>query len=265
MTREPGFAEERTFPKLLMARYYNSRGMERVPYRYAEHFEISVYLEDSGTLYIDGKAHSLHRGDMRFIRPGTHLRSTEEYSCYSFWLRFGEDNTEYPSELIDAILSFLHGGEEMISDASQAVTLFASDQVGSKLKMNMYLLKILYKAYSLSIKSHIQSPAVECCIAYLREHFKEPITLETLGDLTGYVPLHVLRIFKAETGKTPHDYLCDLRMTCARNLLLNTEQTIHQIASECGFQSSSHFQTLFKQKFGVTPGKFRKNTEGFDL
>ena len=89
MTREPGFAEERTFPKLLMARYYNSRGMERVPYRYAEHFEISVYLEDSGTLYIDGKAHSLHRGDMRFIRPGTHLRSTEEYSCYSFWLRFG--------------------------------------------------------------------------------------------------------------------------------------------------------------------------------
>ena len=131
--------------------------------------------------------------------------------------------------------------------------------------MNMYLLKMLYKAYSLSIKSHIQSPAVESCISYLREHFKEPITLETLGDLTGYVPLHVLRIFKAETGKTPHDYLCDLRMTYARNLLLNTEQTVHQIAAECGFQSSSHFQTLFKQKFNTTPGKFRKSTESFDL
>lgn len=265
MNTSKAVAEEKTYPSLLMGRYYNSRFHDRVPYRFAEHFEISVYLEDSGTLYINDQPHALHRGDVRFIRPGTKLRSTEEYSCYSFWLRFGEKNTDYNQELIDAILSFFHGGEEMISDAETLVSLFSSDQIGSKLKMNMYLLKILYKAYSLSIKSHIQSPAVESCIAYLREHFKEPITLEVLGDLTGYVPLHVLRLFKAETGKTPHEYLSEIRMTRARNLLLNTDMPIALIASDCGFQSSSHFQTLFKQKFGITPGKFRKNAEGFDI
>ena len=118
MTANQEFSEEKMLPDLLMARYYNSRGMERVPYRYAEHFEISVYLEDSGTLYINHERYDLHRGDMRFIRPGTHLRSTEEYSCYSFWLRFGDDNTDYSADLVDAILPFFHGGEEMKSAAS---------------------------------------------------------------------------------------------------------------------------------------------------
>ena len=265
MNTSKGVAEEKTFPELLMGRYYNSRGQDRVPYRFAEHFEISVYLEDSGTLYINDHPYKLHRGDVRFIRPGTHLRSTEEYSCFSFWLRFGDENTAYNEELIGAILPFFYGGEEMITDAKTTVSLFSSDQVGSKLKMNLFVMKLLYKCYSLSVKAQIKSPAVEACIAYLREHFHQPITLEDLGALTGYVPLHALRLFKAETGKTPHEYLSELRMTQARNLLLNTDESVARIASECGFQSASHFQTLFKQKFGITPGRFRKNAEGFDI
>ena len=84
MSMQKDVAEEMTFPELLMGRYYNSRGQDRVPFRFAGHFEISVYLEDSGTLYINDQPHRLHRGDVRFISPGTKLRSTEEYSCYSF-------------------------------------------------------------------------------------------------------------------------------------------------------------------------------------
>ena len=180
-------------------------------------------------------------------------------------MRFGDENTAYNEELIGAILPFFYGGEEMIADAETTVSLFSSDQSGSKLKMNLFVMKLLYKCYSISVKAQIQSPAVEACIAYIREHFHQSITLEDLGTLTGYVPLHVLRIFKAETGKTPHEYLSDLRMTQARNLLLNTDLSIAQVSSDCGFQSSSHFQTLFKQRFGITPGKFRKNAEGFDI
>lgn len=265
MNARASVSEARTFPELLMGRYYNSRGMDRVPYRFAEHFELSVYLEDSGTLYINDQPHSLHRGDVRFIRPGTKLGSTEEYSCYSFWFCFGEKNTDYNDALIDAILPFFHGSEEMIADAETAVSLFSSDQIGSKLKMNLYFMKLFYKCYSLSAKAQISSPAVQACVSHIKEHYAQSVTLEELGALTGYVPLHVLRLFKAETGKTPHDYLCEVRMTRARNLLLNTDLSIARIASECGFQSVSHFQTLFKQKFGITPGKFRKNAEGFDI
>ena len=265
MNTHTGVAEENTFPTILMGRYYNSRGQERVPFRFAEHFEISVYLEDSGTLFINDEPHALHRGDVRFIRPGTKLGSAEEYSCYSMWLRFGKENTDYNEELIASILPFFHGGEEMISDAETVISLFSSDQAGSKLKMNLYVMKLFYKCYSLSAKAQISSPAVKSCIEYIKEHFHKGVTLEDLGTLTGYVPLHVLRLFKAETGKTPHDYLCEVRMTKARNLLLNSDAPIARIALECGFQSSSHFQTLFKQKFGMTPGKFRKNAEGFDI
>ena len=257
--------EAETFPTLIMGRLYNSRGLERMPYRYTEFFEISTYLEDSGTLYINDVPHDLHRGDVRFIRPGTKLCSEGEYSCYSFWLRFGEENNAYDPALIDAILPFFHGGEDLIDDARNAVSLFASDLPGSKVKMNMLMLRILYNAHSISLQSQIHSPAVRSCISYLREHFQNPVTLETLGALTGYVPLHVLRIFKSETGKTPHDFLCELRMTHARDMLLNTELSIAGIALECGFQSASHFQTLFKNKFGITPGKFRRRAEAYHL
>ncbi len=260
-----GVSEEQMLPTLMMGRYYNSRGLERVPYRYAEFFEISVYLENSGTLYINDRPHQLHRGDVRFIRPGTKLSSTEEYSCYSFWFRFGEENRDFSPALVEKILPFFHGGEEMIADAANTVDLFAADRLGSKLKMNMLFLRLLYKCFSNSIKSQIQSPAVQSCITYLQEHFAEQVTLEHLGTLTGYVPLHVLRIFKTETGETPHDYLCNIRMTHARTLLLNTDDTVSEVAVKCGFQSPSHFQTLFKQKFGITPGKFRKSAEVFDL
>lgn len=255
--------EAKMFPELIMGRLYNSRGMERVPYRYAEFFEISTYLEDSGTLYINDKPHPIHRGDVRFIRPGTKLCSVGEYSCYSFLFRFGENNDLCDASLINRILPFFHGGEEMIEDAKNAVSLYASELPGSKLKMNMLILRLLYNCYTLSVKSHIHSPAVQSCVSYLREHYQKPITLETLGALTGYVPLHVLRIFKSETGKTPHEFLCEIRMTHARDKLLNTDTSIAGIAMECGFQSASHFQTLFKQRFGITPGKFRKSADAY--
>lgn len=253
------------FPELIMGRLYNSRGMERVSYRFSEFFEISTYLEDSGTLYINDVPHSLHRGDVRFIRPGTKLRSVGDFSCYSFYFRFGENNDRYDPQLTDRILPFFHGGEEMIDDAKSIVSLFASELPGSKLKMNMLLMRLLYNCYSLSVKSQIHSPAVETCMTHLREHYREPITLETLGALTGYVPLHVLRIFKAETGKTPHEFLSEIRMTHARDKLLNTDISIAGIAWECGFQSASHFQTLFKQRFGIPPGKFRKKADAYQL
>jgi len=158
----------------------------------------------------------------------------------------------------------LFDGEEMIGQFQQIIDLFSSEETGSKLLMNARVLLLLHSFYTVTGESRKRNPAVEQCMAYMRRHYSQHITLETLGQLTGYAPLHVLRLFKAQTGKTPHDFLQNLRMMQARSLLDSTRLSIPEVAAAVGFQGASTFQTLFKRTFGISPGKYRKHSEVFN-
>lgn len=81
--------EEKMYPHIAIIRLYNSRGKVRPPFRIAGYFEIGVYLEDSGTLTVDGKSYPLHAGDVRFIRPGMKISSSQDFSCYSCYFPSG--------------------------------------------------------------------------------------------------------------------------------------------------------------------------------
>ena len=102
-------------------------------------------------------------------------------------------------------------------------------------------------------------------LSYLEENYGEHITLETLGKLSGYVPLHILRLFRESTGQTPHEYLCSYRLLQAKKMLCTTYDSINDIALACGFHSASHFQKLFQKRFGITPNRFRKTTAPLEL
>ena len=81
-----------------------------------------------------------------------------------------------------------------------------------------------------------------------------------LGELSSYSHIHILRLFKTETGISPHDWLTNIRINYAKEYLESTNIKISQIADLCGFSSDSHFKILFKKTTGFTPGNYRKNT-----
>ena len=64
-------------------------------------------------------------------------------------------------------------------------------------------------------------------------------------------------MFKKQTGRKYIDYLTDLRMEKARNLLENTDLKIGNIAMMVGYSSTKHFTRVYKEKYGVTPGSSR--------
>jgi AraC-like DNA-binding protein len=66
------------------------------------------------------------------------------------------------------------------------------------------------------------------------------------------------RLFKEHTGLSPNQYLLEMRMRKARNLLSNTTLSVQRIADETGFDSSFYFSRFFKQRTGLSPLKFRK-------
>lgn len=63
-------------------------------------------------------------------------------------------------------------------------------------------------------------------------------------------------------GKTPHQYLIERKLMLAEKLLQSTEMTVVDIALECGFASQAHFSSCFRNRYGVSPGKYRRDLCG---
>ena len=79
-------------------------------------------------------------------------------------------------------------------------------------------------------------------------------------EKTGYCPVHLRRLFKKETGSSPHAYLTTLRLERAKELLVRENySSIADVAASCGFSDSYYFSTCFHKHIGVPPMQYRKN------
>jgi AraC family transcriptional regulator len=89
--------------------------------------------------------------------------------------------------------------------------------------------------------------------------FSSDLSLQALANESGYSRVHFVRMFRAATGYSPHNYLLNLRLEQARELLKNPSLSLIDIALECGFSSHSHMSRLFHKSVGVTPSAYRRS------
>lgn len=99
---------------------------------------------------------------------------------------------------------------------------------------------------------------IERAVTYINEHFSEEISISRLADMYGLSVYYFIRVFKRETGYTPHDYIISRRMASARYLLKYTRLTIKEICFNTGFSSESVFCSAFKKHHGVSPQGYRQ-------
>ena len=93
-------------------------------------------------------------------------------------------------------------------------------------------------------------------IAILKSNLVEPPSLEALGKQVGCSQFYLSRIFSQEMGKTISQYLRQLRMEKAAELLRAGKLNVTQVAMEVGYSSSSHFSVAFHEAFGCCPGLY---------
>lgn len=93
---------------------------------------------------------------------------------------------------------------------------------------------------------------------YIAEHFSEPITLDELSDRACVSKYHFAKLFKEETGVSPHRYLINVRIDHAKEMLCFTESSILDVARSCGFDDRSTFSAAFKRETGISPTSFRE-------
>lgn len=100
--------------------------------------------------------------------------------------------------------------------------------------------------------------AVRRVQSYLTDHYAENVSLNQLAQLTQLSPFHLLRVFQAQVGMPPHQYLIYLRVSRAKSLLA-AQVPPAMVAGELGFADQTHFSRQFKRIVGVPPGQFARN------
>ncbi|WP_028777241.1 bifunctional transcriptional activator/DNA repair enzyme AdaA [Shimazuella kribbensis] len=88
---------------------------------------------------------------------------------------------------------------------------------------------------------------------FILKKYSSPITLEDMSREIMISPFHLQRVFKRMIGVTPANFLLETRLNKAKQLLVDTDWSVAEIAKMVGFRSTSHFSMTFKKKFQLTP------------
>lgn len=103
------------------------------------------------------------------------------------------------------------------------------------------------------------SRRIEKAIEYMNQNFQKSISLTEVSKLANMTDVSFSRFFRSRTGITFMDSLLEMRLGHASRLLIDTTQSVAEVAYNCGFNNISNFNRLFKKKKGCTPKEFREN------
>lgn len=118
----------------------------------------------------------------------------------------------------------------------------------------------------LLLRTHQTPPDIRVgqVIRLLTQNMSDPaFRIDRALAESGYCPDHIRRLFQTETGKTPHEYLVDLRIRAAKRLLLlrrASHDSLDTVAESCGFSDAAYFSRVFKARVGVPPSAYTGET-----
>jgi AraC family transcriptional regulator len=123
----------------------------------------------------------------------------------------------------------------------------------------------LLRSSGLSTRSPIQHKGglaprqIRRVLEYIETHLTRELGLVELAAIAELSPHYFGEAFRISTGRSPHRYVMERRVECARALLWIADRPIRDIAYAAGFSSQSHFTANFRRVTGLTPGRFRRS------
>lgn len=248
-----------------------------------EEIELNFIMNGKGARRIVGD-HIGEIDNMELVLVGSNLPHVwQTHKCESREIK--EVTIQFHKDLLDEkflkrnqlsfICNMLERAAQGISFSKQTITQLAPRLLALNQKHGfdsvLELLSILHDL-SISRNMHVLSNSsftnsnlshhsrrIRVAIDYMKLNFNKPIKLTEVARLANMTEVSFSRFFKTRTGITFIDSLLELRLGNASRLLIDTNQSISEIAYSCGFNNLSNFNRIFKKKKGCTPQEFREN------
>ncbi|MEG1427503.1 MAG: AraC family transcriptional regulator [Oscillospiraceae bacterium] len=154
--------------------------------------------------------------------------------------------------------------QEISENFEELFRLLEEKDFGYELIVKSTLLKIMAagircsEVMPLPMVGNVAADSIKSAINFIQENHQRPITIEELSALCNMSQGHFCRLFKQYTLKTPIQYINNVRISKAIELLISGNRKILDIALDTGFNGLSYFIGVFKESVGCTPTKFRK-------
>lgn len=280
---KPSFEHIEQVSSSSIVAYWREEAAFAFNWHYHPEYELTYIHRGSGTRLVGDQVETFHDGDLVLLGPNLpHTWATDEKKSW-------EGNASAvvvqfnPMVLGDSLLQLpeLAAVRQLLGKASRGIAFHASlaDEVARKmaqlpsthgLERISRLLLILDDLGRSEVMRQLASPLytpnsrrdneqrIDRVFRFLHHHFAEQISLTDLAAEVHMTETSFCRFFKKMAGRPYTDYLNDLRVNRACQLLVEGEENMPSIAYSSGFSSMTHFNRMFLKKKDMTPGAWRK-------
>lgn len=230
-------------------------------------FVIEYIVSGEGYIEINKKKYKLRKNDAYIIHPGDNCEyySDKKNPYKKYWINFTSQAH------IPQFLSTYKIDERVFRNLDLSKffdEIFELENI-SNLNENLYVYasRIIYNIFhEMLIHKKLTIDAAQYDLAVnvrnvLRDHIQIPITINDIAKKYYRSKNEIISQFKKKYNVTPYAYLMEQRISFAKQLLTNSNESISYIASRVCFSSEFHFSNCFKQKVGVSPREYRKQAK----
>lgn len=120
-----------------------------------------------------------------------------------------------------------------------------------------------YAQAALKIKATLYSPKINKVVQYIELNLMNELNLRQIAAYVNLAPAYLSRVFNQEIGMSLAQYITEMRMAKASELLMRRSLTVQTISEQIGFKQMSYFSQKFKQHFDMTPLQYRNKYQKF--
>lgn len=234
-----------------------------------QYTEIMIVAEGSGSLVINNQKIAFHPGELYFVNPNTeHLEYSE--GTLKYYVLKVNNFTVSPMSgdvFTDTVnLAIDYGAQKHI--LTRFSQLMENCEIKDAYKKTLVSLDLAYLYYYfihiLTNRYHVNratpkrnSSKIQAVVNYISANYGLDLKIDEIAKQFSFSPRNLLYHFQKEMGTSPSEFIVSQRMQAAKNLLQNTDFTITQISSMCGFSTPAFFTKTFRNSVGVTPSEYR--------
>jgi AraC-type DNA-binding domain-containing proteins len=240
---------------------------------YFEDYHFVLTTSDPPPLRVEQRVHQFKKGKLLPFTPETRMLCTESAPTRQYIalnikkdflqgiaqevvgkadVLFTRMNNPYSTQLVNLICSFeeevknyQHNSPLMLQSISTQIVIQLLRETGSNSMIGE--------------KLPLDCKYVNIAKEYIMAYYNANIKIADICEEIHLSPYYFIRVFKEQTGQSPHEFLLSIRMSKAEELLQKGDYTIEEVARLCGFVNIAHFSNQFKRIKGVPPSVYKRD------